>query len=454
VGGKHSGGELPPAITYRDATKRNSRRKSPVPSRIPLAVPPTSLHVVAPLAQPAEPRAPSTTPIGEPFVAPVSPAPTGSPIDTPPKAPTASGRPSPRLGARRSIRHRGRKPLKHRLAIGTAATALIIPPQSAWYEDHWALHGTAMNPDTGQIAEYSELSRSSDGPQWIQSNTEEFGRLAQGLGPGSSMPTGTNTLNFIHPRDMPADRIATYLRIVCADRPEKTNPIRVRHTIGGDRIDYPGNTSTKTADMTTAKTLCNSVISTRNARFMTGDLKEFYLGTPLNCYEYICIPLKLIPQAIIELYNLLDIAVNGYVWAEVRRGMYGLPQAGILANQLLQRRLALHGYRPVPITPGLWKHDTRDVHFTLVVDDFGVKYTQQADAEHLMKTLTAVGYKVSEDWTGSPSRGITSIDMSPSPCRDMWIVPCNGSNTQNQHVQKFTTRIEPTKLRRQSSIFS
>jgi hypothetical protein len=148
--------------------------------------------------------------------------------------------------------------------------------------EHWALHGTAMNPDTGQIAEYDELSKCSDGAQWIQSNTEEFGRLAQGLGPDSSMPTGTDTIFFIHPRQIPNGRTTTYIRIVCADRPEKPNPKRVCHTIGGDRIDYPGNTSTKTADMTTVKTLINSVISTDDARFMTGDLKDFYLGTPLD----------------------------------------------------------------------------------------------------------------------------------------------------------------------------
>ena len=199
---------------------------------------------------------------------------------------------------------------------------------------------------------------------------------------------------------MPQGRTATYVRAVCADRPEKTNPRRFNLTLGGDHINYPGNTSTKTADITTVKTFFNSVISTPDARFMTGDLKDFYLGTPLNRYKYIRIPMKLIPQYIIDLYNLEAIAVNGFVWAEVRRGMYGLPQAGILANKLLQNKLAPHGYRPVPITPGLWKHDTRDLWFTLVVDDFGVKYTKRDDAEHLMATLQAVGYKVSQDWNG------------------------------------------------------
>ena len=57
--------------------------------------------------------------------------------------------------------------------------------------------------------------------------------------------------------------------------------------------------------------------------------------------------------------------------------MYGLPQAGILANKLLRKRLATFGYIEVPHTPGLWKYIWLPVQFTLVVDDFGVKYVGQ-----------------------------------------------------------------------------
>jgi hypothetical protein len=93
---------------------------------------------------------------------------------------------------------------------------------------------------------------------------------------------------------------------------------------------------------------------------------------------------------------------------KVRRGMYGLPQAGRIANeQLLTKFLAPHGYAPVPITPGLWRHTTCDIAFTLVVNDFGVKYTKRADAEqHLMQTLNKL-YKVSEDWKGTGYCGLT-----------------------------------------------
>ena len=59
---------------------------------------------------------------------------------------------------------------------------------------------------------------------------------------------------------------------------------------------------------------------------------------------------------------------------EANKGMYGLPQAGLIANQQLKKRLNEHGYHQRKLVPGLWKHDTQPIQFTLVVDDFGVKY--------------------------------------------------------------------------------
>eukprot|EP00804_Cyclotella_cryptica_P021160 CCRYP_001471-RC/>CCRYP_001471-RC protein AED:0.47 eAED:0.47 QI:0/-1/0/1/-1/0/1/0/79 len=67
--------------------------------------------------------------------------------------------------------------------------------------------------------------------------------------------------------------------------------------------------------------------------------------------------------------------------------MYGLPQAGIIAQQLLEKMLALKGYWQSSITPGFWKHDWRPISFTLCVDDFGVKYVGIKHAQHLLQTL-------------------------------------------------------------------
>lgn len=67
------------------------------------------------------------------------------------------------------------------------------------------------------------------------------------------------------------------------------------------------------------------------------DIKNFYLGTPMTRYKYMKISLDICPQMIIYQYNLHDCAVNGYVYVECRKAIYGLPQAGILANQLLKQ---------------------------------------------------------------------------------------------------------------------
>ena len=101
-------------------------------------------------------------------------------------------------------------------------------------------------------------------------------------------------------------------------------------------------------------------------------------------FEYMRISVKIIPSYILDLYELRDLVTDGFVYVEIRRGIYGLPQAGRIANDQLVTFLAPHGYHPVPITPGLMRHDTRDIFFTLVVkDDLGIKYTDRVDADHL-----------------------------------------------------------------------
>jgi hypothetical protein len=102
------------------------------------------------------------------------------------------------------------------------------------------------------------------------------------------------------------------------------------------------------------------------------DVKNFYLGTPMDTFEYMNIPIKLIQQEIVDQYNLLPLVSDGHIYMEVQKGIYGLTQAGILANQLVACRLAIHGYHQTKYTPGLWRHVTRTIQFTLVLDDFGV----------------------------------------------------------------------------------
>jgi hypothetical protein len=84
---------------------------------------------------------------------------------------------------------------------------------------------------------------------------------------------------------------------------------------------------------------------------------------------------------------------NGNVHCEVRRGMYGLPQAGIIAQELLEQWLLKAGYTQSKITPGYWKHEWRPISFTLVVDGFGVKYIGKEHVLHLLKILKEHHYK-------------------------------------------------------------
>ena len=112
------------------------------------------------------------------------------------------------------------------------------------------------------------------------------------------------------------------------------------------------------------------------------------------------IHLSQIPQEIINKYKLdTFVHTDGYVYILICKGMYGLPQVGMLANKLLTKHLAKHGYYKVRHTPGYWRHTWQPLDFTLVVDDFGVGYEGQEHTLHLLNTLRSYYEAVSVDWT-------------------------------------------------------
>ena len=78
------------------------------------------------------------------------------------------------------------------------------------------------------------------------------------------------------------------------------------------------------------------------------------------------IHLSLIPTEIVEEYNVMQyVEADGYANVEITGAMYGLAQSGRIANEDLQEHLAQYGYYPTKRTPGLWKHKTRPISFTL-----------------------------------------------------------------------------------------
>ncbi len=86
-----------------------------------------------------------------------------------------------------------------------------------------------------------------------------------------------------------------------------------------------------------------------------------YLETPLDCFEYMKMPISLFPTYIIDHYQLNNKVLKDYVYMEIRKGMYGLPQAGILANKLLKKCLPKHGYIKQPHTPDLSSHKSHPI---------------------------------------------------------------------------------------------
>ena len=98
---------------------------------------------------------------------------------------------------------------------------------------------------------------------------------------------GTNTMFFIRKNQVPRDRSkdVTYVLITTLVQPEKMDkPNRTRLVAGGDRVHYPGDAGTPSANLLTVKLLLNSIISTPKAKFMTMDIRDFYLNTPMAQY--------------------------------------------------------------------------------------------------------------------------------------------------------------------------
>ncbi|KAL7479589.1 hypothetical protein ACHAW6_005315 [Cyclotella cf. meneghiniana] len=179
-----------------------------------------------------------------------------------------------------------------------------------------------------------------------------------------------------------------------------------RLTVDGSLIDYPWPIATPTTNLTIAKLLFNSVVLTPGAHFLTVDIKDFYLNTPMEHPEFVHLKFGLLPPEIVDAYGLATKGVDGLVYLCIEKFMYGLPQAGLLANKLLASHLNADGYYQCQFTLGLLHHKWHTVTFSLVVDNFGVKTVGLTHAKHLRDTLQKY-YKVSIDWTGEFFCGIS-----------------------------------------------
>eukprot|EP00804_Cyclotella_cryptica_P014541 CCRYP_004835-RA/>CCRYP_004835-RA protein AED:0.45 eAED:0.39 QI:0/0/0/1/0/0/2/0/241 len=199
-----------------------------------------------------------------------------------------------------------------------------------------------LDNDTRELLEYRHLIKNAKYCTIRQkAYGKELGHLAQGI-PGTVQ--GTKIIVLIAPSQIPSNcqKDVTCGQICANFRPEKDDPYRIHLTVSGNRITYPGDCGTPTVDMLTTKVLLNA----KGARIMTIDIRDFYLNTPMVCPKYMCLKVSDIPDHIITLYNLGKLATtDGYVYVLTQKGMYSLPQALIIAQQLLKKRLATKGYQ-------------------------------------------------------------------------------------------------------------
>jgi hypothetical protein len=349
--------------------------------RVPSDAGPTSGAWTTIARRPQKAKKTATSAAAPPAAAPV--APPAAPTAAPPAAPPARAEPI-------FARPRRLSTLPSRLR---AMAAMAV-------SDNFAGAASVVAQAPVAPLTYKAAKKGPHRLKWERAESEEFTRLLEDYG---------GTIKFIHESDKPHTRKASYynpqVKIKVKNGVEE---FRVRGTYGGDKGDFVGDVTAWVADMTTLKLLLNATISEADTNFCCADIKDFYLGTPLAEKEYMRIRLDQIPLDIQERYNVARFARGGSVMVEVLKGIYGLKQAGKLAQDRLIKHLASHGYQQTRNTPCLFKHTTRPVHFGLVVDDFAIKYKGEEHLEHLLSALREL-YTITVDREGSKFIGIKIV---------------------------------------------
>ena len=221
-------------------------------------------------------------------------------------------------------------------------------------------------------------------------------------------------MRFIHKHEKEPDRVESYWNPqLTVKMKNNIKNRRVRGTVGGNVNDYTGNTSAYTASLPTVKLLLNAVVSDSNSKFMTIDAKDFFLHGSSGRNEYMRIPLTYFSEEDMLKYDIKSFIQpnDKSVLVEIYGNMYGLVNAAYVAQKDLVSLLSDNGFIETQ-TPQLYKHTSRNIQFSLVVDDFGVKYNDKADADFLISILQTK-YELTIDWEGKLYLGMT-IDLNRS----------------------------------------
>ena len=385
-----------PAATDAVAATPRAPDRPPAPDPAPSPRVPAATDAVAATPRaPERPLAPDTAPSPRVFAAPdaslprVSPArpepppnrtyteqqrATGLPYS--PATTTVPAPPRPQRAARPPARFAGAAATPS--SPGTTAEAPLHSPHTEYH--------SAPDPHN-----YKAALRTADSAIWESAASEEFDRLI----------VGTKTMHFIPACDVPTDRLISYYNPQCKSKLQDGKLVyRVRGVVGGNRSDYEGAVTARTASMTDVKIFLNAAIS-EGATFITADIKDFYLQSVLERPEYMRIMRSQVPPATQLQYNIEWEGPPDKQWkvVEITKGIYGLPQAGLLAQKALIAHLASFDYVQCDRTPCLFRHLTLPIAFVLTVDDFGIKFKGKEHAEHLIQCLQEK-YTLKVNWQG------------------------------------------------------
>jgi hypothetical protein len=255
--------------------------------------------------------------------------------------------------------------------------------------------------ENNQPLTFKTAIRGTDKIHWEKAAVKELRKL---LYPLPKLPTPT--MRFIKWADKPTDRTASYYnpQVKVKTVNDKIDR-RVRGTYGGNVTDFTGNRTSNTADPQTVNLLLNAAVSEK-AHLVIMDIKDFFLGSPLEKPEFMILTKSQLPQEIIEEFKMqIDWNEDNNALVQIEYSLYGLPHAGRISAIKVDNLLKRHGYHQCYSTPCLYHNKHNGIYFTLIVDDYLIKYKHKQDAEHLLNALQTE-YEVSVDWGGTRYLGM------------------------------------------------
>ena len=154
-------------------------------------------------------------------------------------------------------------------------------------------YNVVIDPTIRSSLEYRHLTKGTIRSIWENPFANKIVWLAQRV--GTKFSSGDIKIWFIHKEQFPAGRTVPYEIIVDEIYPQKSETHRTRLNMGVNLINLLGEVNKPKADIKTSKLIFNSVLLTKNAKFMCSDIDNLYLNNPMDRYKYIKLPMENFP---------------------------------------------------------------------------------------------------------------------------------------------------------------